>query len=98
MMMKKQDLKNNNIFISFAVAVLFVLLLSFQFKGFDIDGLYLLTKQNTEIQAKLDSVAILKENAEKDYDMVISTLDSLSKSELCTEFERVFGFNPYDVF
>ena len=98
MMMKKQDLKNNKIFISFAVGVLFGLLLSFQFKGFDIDGLYLLTKQNTEIQAKLDSVAILKENAEKDYDMVISTLDSLSKSELCTEFERVFGFNPYDVF
>lgn len=96
--MKEQTLIKDKIFISFAVGVLFGLLLSFQFKGFDIDGLYLLTKQNTEIQAKLDSVAILKQNAEKDYNNIVSTLDSLSQSELCTEFERVFGFNPYDVF
>jgi hypothetical protein len=96
--MTKNQQKKNNYFISFSVGVLFGLLLFFSFKGIDVDALYVLTKQNENIQFKIDSITILKENAEQDYNNIISTIDSLSKTELCTEFERVFGFNPYDVF
>lgn len=73
-------------------------LLSLKFGGIDFLELQVIATENKELTIKIDSIQQLKYDKEKQYNDLIVTIDSLSNSELCTEFERVFGFNPYSIF
>ena len=93
--MKKKD---NQYYLSFVAGILMGFLLSLKFGGIDLLELQVIATENKELTIKIDSIQQLKNEKEQQYNILISTIDSLSNSQLCTEFERVFGFNPYDLF